>query len=77
MSLDTTTEPKLRPPTRAELLADNKKFVLLAKKILHAVGNTSDGACCLCGVEQGKQHKRGSVCFQLVLWWAHTQYKAK
>ena len=45
----------------AELLADNKKLVLLAKKILHAVRNTSDGACCLCGVEQGKQHKRGSV----------------
>ena len=70
-----TLDPALRPPLRAELLADNKQFVALAGELLLAFRNTDDKACAICGAEQGVQHKKGHVCFQLVMWRAGTQYK--
>jgi hypothetical protein len=70
-----TLDPALRPPLRAELLADNKQFVALARELLLAFRNTDDKACAVCGAEQGRQHKKSSVCHQLVEWRAHTQYK--
>ncbi len=70
-----TLDPALRPPLRAELLADNKQFVVLAGELLLAFRNTTDNACAICGAEQGRQHKRSSVCRRLVEWRAGTQYK--
>ena len=71
-----TEEPKLRPPLRAELLADNKSFVALAGELLVAFRNTDDSSCAICGAKQGVQHKTRAVCRQLVEWRAHSQYKS-
>ena len=70
-----TEEPKLRPPLRAELLADNKQFVTLAGDLLVAFRNTDDSSCAICGAKQGVQHRKGAVCRQLVEWRADSQYK--
>jgi hypothetical protein len=70
-----TDEPKLRPPLKAELLADNKQFIALAGKLLVAFRNTDDKSCAICGAKQGEQHKKGHVCFQSALWRANSQYK--
>jgi hypothetical protein len=70
-----TEEPKLRPPLRAELLADNKEFVALAGELLVAFRNTDDHACAICGIRQGVLHRQGNVCRRLVEWRADSQYK--
>ncbi len=70
-----TLDPALRPPLRAELLADNKQFVALAGELLLAFRNTDNKACAICGAEQGVQHKKSGICHQLVMWRAGTQYK--
>jgi hypothetical protein len=71
-----TLDPALRPPLRAELLADNRQFVILASELLLAFRNTDDNSCAICGAKQGVQHRKGAVCRQLVEWRADTQYKA-
>ena len=79
-----STGPSLRPPLRAELLADNRAFVELASELLLAFRNTDDSACAICGAKQGVQHPKGkltathpegNVCRQLVEWRASAQYK--
>ena len=75
MRMPQSTGPSLRPPRRAELLADNKAFVALAGELLVAFRNTDDAACAICGVKQGEQHRKRRVCRQLVEWRAHSQYK--
>ncbi len=70
-----STAPTFRPALRAELLADNKGFVELAGELLHAFRNTDDASCAICGAEQGAQHRREHVCFQLTRWRHATQYK--
>ena len=70
-----STGPSLRPPLRAELLADNKSFVALAGELLAAFRNTDDHACAICGIKQGVQHRPEFVCRQLVEWRADSQYK--
>ena len=70
-----STGPSLRPPLRAELLADNKEFVVLAGDLLVAFRNTDDNSCAICGIKQGVQHRKGAVCRQLVEWRADSQYK--
>jgi hypothetical protein len=69
--------PPLRPPKRAELLADNKQFVAIATDLLYAMRKTADGSCAFCGAPVGQQHRRGRICFRLVLWRSKTQYKYK
>jgi hypothetical protein len=69
--------PELRPPRRAELLADNKQFVAVTTDLLYAMRQTADGSCCFCGTPIGQQHRRGRICFRLVLWRSQTQYKYK
>ena len=69
------TGPGLRPPLRAELLADNKSFVALARELLLAFRNTDDHACAICGIKQGVQHRPEFVCRALVEWRASAQYK--
>ena len=69
------TGPSLRPPLRAELLVDNKSFIVLAGELLVAFRNTDDNSCAICGSKQGVQHKTRAVCRQLVEWRADSQYK--
>ena len=53
MTADLFPETKVRPPTRKELLADNRAFVDLVGELVHTVRNTADKSCCLCGAPQG------------------------
>ena len=75
MRMPQSTGPSLRPPRRAELLADNKAFVALAGELLVAFRNTDDSSCAICGVKQGEQHRKRAACFQLVMWRSDSQYK--
>ena len=75
MRMPPNTAPALRPPRRAELLVDNKAFVVLAGELLVAFRNTDDASCAICGAKQGVHHKQGAVCFQLTTWRADAQYK--
>ena len=59
---------------RNELLADNRAFIDMAGDLLHALRETEDGSCGVCGVPPGKQHVAGHVCRALVEWRARTKY---
>ncbi len=77
MTADLFPETKVRPPTRKELLADNRAFVDLVGELLRTVRTTADKSCCLCGAPQGTQHKVGRICLRLANWRHSTQYKSK
>ncbi len=77
MTADLSPETKVRPPTRKELLADNRAFVGLVGELLHVVRTTADRSCCICGSSVGKQHKAGRICLGLANWRHSTQYKSK
>ncbi len=53
---------------RAELLAHNKAFMIMAAELLHALRGTEDKSCSVCGAEVGVQHRAGFVCRSLVEW---------
>ncbi len=53
---------------RAELLAHNKAFIIMATELLDALRGTEDRSCSVCGAEAGVQHRAGFVCRSLVEW---------
>ncbi len=53
---------------RAELLAHNRDFIIMAAELLHVLRGTEDKSCSVCGAEVGVQHRAGFVCRSLVEW---------